>query len=448
MAPRPPTASPAPHLALIILDGLGDRPHPDTGGLSPVEAAVTPHLDRLLSQGQLGQVRIIGPGVAPESDAGVLALLGYDPVHDSPGRGVLEALGVGIALAPGDVAYRLNFATTDGSGAIVDSRVGRSLSTAESMELATDLTQADLGSGLGVRAEFRATVGHRGVLWLHPTDGGALSAEVSNSDPFYEKVGGMGQARRVTDPRPLPIEALVPTTAARRTAELSNQILQRAAQRLSSHPVNRRRGAAAMREANAILVRNAGSLPSTPVPTFRARHGIAGAAVTEMPVERGIARLLGLRDVFVGPMGPDRDAALRERAEVTRAALEVDPFVYVHLKGPDEPGHDGRAVAKQQIVEALDRSFFGPFLDGLDWSRHRIAITADHATPCILKGHSDDPVPLVLVGEGIPASADRPGRPPSRKFGERSAAAGELGTRQGREVLDLLTGRVRSEERG
>ncbi|MGD0718338.1 MAG: phosphoglycerate mutase, partial [Thermoplasmata archaeon] len=117
--------------ALVILDGLGDRPHPDTGDRSPVEAAFTPHLDHACTIGRLGQVVVVGPGIAPESDAGVFALLGYDPVRDSPGRGVLEAEGIGIDLAPGDVAFRLNFATVAGDGRVLDARVGRSLSTAE-----------------------------------------------------------------------------------------------------------------------------------------------------------------------------------------------------------------------------------------------------------------------------------------------------------------------------
>lgn len=427
--------------ALIILDGLGDRPHPDTGGLSPVEAARTPHLDALLARGRIGRIEVIGPGVAPESDAGVLSLLGYDPVSESPGRGVLEALGVEVPLVPGDVAFRLNFATLDPAGNIVDARVGRSLGTEEAGELARRLTQADLVADLGVRAEVRATVGHRGVLWLHPTTGGPLSPDVSNSDPFYEKVGGLGQARRVERPRPLAVTALGPAAAAQRTADATNAFLARAFPRLAAHPVNLRRLAAGQRPGNGLLLRQAGTMPSPGPEPFALRHGLRGAAVTEMPVERGIAKLLGLGDEFVGPMGPDRDAALAERAAVTLGALERTPFVYVHLKGPDEPGHDGRARAKQEVVEALDRAFFGPFVDGVDWTRTRVAITADHATPCILKGHSDDPVPLLLVGAGIPEFLGLDGTVPARKFGERAAAIGELGTHRGPQLLEMLLGR-------
>ncbi len=425
-----------PALALIILDGLGDRPHPATGGLSPVEAAATPNLDRLAALGQLGVVSVVGPGVAPESDAGVYALLGFDPVTDSPGRGVLEALGVGVPLSPVDVALRLNFATSDGAGAILDSRVGRSLGTEEARELARALTEADLLGPDGIQAEVRATVGHRGVLWLHPRSGVSLSPEVSNADPFYERVGGMGRAVSVETPRLLEVHPLADGPSAARTATAVNRFLERAAPVLAGHPVNARRALRGRKVANALLVRNAGSLSGTPGPTFEARHHVPGAAVTEMPVERGIARVLGLTDLFVGPMGADRDAALRERARVTLEALRTHPFVYVHLKGPDEPGHDGDALRKKEIVEALDRSFFGPFLEGVDLGRCRLAVTADHATPCVLKGHADDPVPFLLVGAGVPATGGS-----GTKFGERAAALGTLGTVAGRDVFDLLAGR-------
>ncbi|MGD0250417.1 MAG: alkaline phosphatase family protein [Thermoplasmata archaeon] len=428
---KAPGVSPS---VLIVLDGLGDRPHPDTDGKSPVEAAATPHLDELCVRGQLGEVIVVGPGVAPESDAGVFALLGYDPVKDSPGRGVLEALGVEVALEPEDVAMRLNFATADGDGAILDSRVGRSLTTGEAQDLAKGVTAANLLQDQGIRAEVRATVGHRGVLWLHPLTGGALSPNISNSDPFYEKVGGMGQARRPEHPRLLKVEPLDPSPAARRTADAVNLFLDRSAGVLAGHRVNARRAMAGKRIGNAFLVRNAGALPEQPPLSFERKHGVEGAALTEMPVERGIARVLGLADQYVGPMGADRDAGYRERARLTRDLIARHDFVYVHLKGPDEPGHDGDARRKKEVVEAIDRSFFGPFLDGLDLARVRIAVTADHATPSILKGHSDDPVPLLLAGMGVaPGNSTGP-----LNFGEPAAARGSLGRRRGAEVLELL----------
>jgi len=419
---------------LVVLDGLGDRPSPDTGGQSPVEAATTPNLDRLVRDGANGELVVVGPGIAPESDAGVFALLGYDPAADSPGRGVLEALGVETPLAPGDVALRLNFATTDGAGSVLDSRVGRSLGTTESQDLARAVTAADLLSEMRIRAEVRATVGHRGVLWLHPLDGEALSPDVSNADPFYDKVGGMGQARQPERPTVRTVVPLQPTPAAARTAAAINRFLEGAGPVLAGHRVNARRAMGGKKVANGILVRNAGALPEHPLQSFTAAYGVAGGAVTEMPVERGIARVLGLEDRYVGPMVGDRDAGYRSRAAVVREEIGRRPFVYVHLKGPDEPGHDGRARDKLEVLEAIDRSFFGPFLDGLDLDRTRVAVTADHATPCVLHAHSDDPVPLVIAGRGVPS--DR--LPPPAKFGSVAATHGAIGRRLGRELLGLL----------
>jgi 2,3-bisphosphoglycerate-independent phosphoglycerate mutase len=434
--PSHPLETFPPHVALIILDGLGDRPHPDTGGRSPIDAAVTPNLDGLARAGAMGSVVVVGPGIAPESDAGVFALLGYDPEKDSPGRGVLEALGVDLPLEPGDVALRLNFATSDGAGLILDSRVGRSLTTRESEELAQALSTADLLRPEGVRAEIRATVGHRGVLWLHSTTGGPLSPAISNEDPFYEKKGGLGQARQPATPRILTVEPLDPSPEAARTAHLVNLLIERVGPVLTSHRVNARRALAGKKIANTLLLRNAGRLPSPPPRSFEAMWGVAGAALTEMPVEKGIAKVLVLEDRYVGPMGADRDAGYRERAAIARELLVRFPFVYVHLKGPDEPGHDGDAVRKKEVVEAIDRSFVGPFLEGLALESVRIAVTADHATPAIVKAHTDDPVPLLLVGSGVAATGDSP------HFGApASSEQGALGAHLGAEVVRLLLGR-------
>jgi 2,3-bisphosphoglycerate-independent phosphoglycerate mutase len=429
---------PASRFALIILDGLADRPDPSGRAPTPLELARTPNLDRLAAEGRTGLVTVIGPGIAPESDAGVLSLLGYDPVHDSPGRGVLEALGAEVPLAPGDVAVRLNFATLDATGAVEDARVGRDLSTEGSQALAAEVNAADLLRDLDIHAEVRPTVGHRGVLWLHPLRGGALSGEVSNSDPFYERTGGMGHARTPADRHPREVRALASDPSAERTARAINAFLARVAPVLARAAVNRARSSAGKKVGNGLLLRNAGSLPDPPPERFEGRHGLAGAAVTEMPVERGIARLFGLEDRFVGPMGPDRDRSLAERAEATLKALATTPFCYVHLKGPDEPGHDGNAAKKQEIIEALDRSFFGPFLQGLPAGSVRIAITADHATPATMKGHSDDPVPLILWGPGI--SPER--RPSPPKFSERGCETpGALRLTTAREVVPLLLGK-------
>jgi 2,3-bisphosphoglycerate-independent phosphoglycerate mutase len=422
---------------LIVLDGLADQTPSADDGPTPLEAAATPYLDGLAARGRLGTLSILGPGIAPESDAGVLALLGYDPEHDSPGRGVLEALGAEVPLARGEIALRLNFATLGEGRTVDDPRVGRTLKTEEARELAEAITAADLLHDLGVRAEVRATVGHRGVLWLRPDPSSPLSPEISNADPFYVKVGGLGHARRPAHPAVETVRALDGAPESVRAAEAVNRFLERVPRVLEEHRVNRSRKARGDKVANGLLVRDAGGVPRADYPLFADRWGEAGAALTEMPVERGIARVLGIEDRFVGPLGAEREAGYRERASAARALLEAFPFVYVHLKGPDEPGHDGDVAKKRSVIEAIDRSFFGPLLDGLDLARLRLAVTADHATPCARKGHSDDPVPLLLAGAGIEAAPV----PPPGKFCERAAARGPLGARRGAELMPLLFGR-------
>lgn len=422
---------------MIVLDGLGDRPNPSLGGISALEAAQTPNLDRLAGLGTLGLALPVGPNIAPESDAGVLGLLGYDPRRDSPGRGVLEAEGLGIPLRPGELAFRCNFATLDPAGSIKDSRVGRSLTTGEAARLAGVLTRAQLLKDRGIQARFLATVGHRGVVLLTPGPGFALSAEISNSDPFYARQGGLGRALRPSRPRPKTVHPLDRSPGAKVTAEIINLLLSRIGPVLARHPVNRKRRERGQLEANTLLLRDAGVIGSRLL-SFRRKWGLSGAALTEMPVERGLARLLGLRDVFVGPLAStQREQGLRARAGKTLSLLRTYPFVYVHLKGPDEPGHDGDAPRKKEVIEELDRFYFGPFLSGLDLSRVYLMVTADHATPCVLKGHSSDPVPLLLVGG--PSARGR--NPEARKFSERSGKEGALGLLTGPEIMGRLARR-------
>ncbi|MDE1882021.1 MAG: hypothetical protein KGI89_15915, partial [Euryarchaeota archaeon] len=267
--------------ALIVLDGLGDRPNPALGGKSPLEAAATPNLDRLSARGAVGTVVTVGVGIAPESDAGVLGLLGYDPRTDSPGRGVLEAEGVGLHIEDGQVAFRFNFATVGSKNVVKDARVGRSLSTDEARELATALTDADLLGREGVESRVVATVGHRGVVRFSSKKGERLSPEVSNSDPFYEKVGGLGHAVKPERPQVRKVRPLDGTPAAARTADLVNLFVDRVPAILHDQQVNVRRRASGKLEANHLLMRDAGTSPKG-LRTFRERWGVEGAALTEM----------------------------------------------------------------------------------------------------------------------------------------------------------------------
>ncbi|MEB3851627.1 MAG: alkaline phosphatase family protein [Desulfurococcales archaeon] len=386
-------------LAYIVLDGAADGPAPKRA----LDEAETPHLDRLAATSLCFGVYTIAPGVAPESDAAVLSLLGYDPHKYYTGRGPLEAVGAGIPFRDGQVAFRANFATVDPrSMRIIDRRAGRSVTSVEARMLAEALDGMELAGG-EARALFRATIGHRAVLVLSHRSS-RLSASVSNSDPAYKRVGAISVALRDYEPYIAKVEPLDDTPEARLTAELANEFTRRAIEILDSHPVNEDRRRRGLLPANAVLLRDAGDrLP--PVEPFRERFGLDMASIVEMVVERGIARVLGLHDIPVEVEGRSRRDILVEEAEKAAQALERFDGVYVHLKGPDEPGHDGDFEAKKEAIEDIDRHFFSRLLDLVDPTNILFIVTSDHATPWSLKAHSGDPVPLMFsnprIGSGI-----------------------------------------------
>ena len=382
-------------LAYIVLDGAADGNAPRKS----LDEADTPNMDSLARHAVCYGVYTIGPGVAPESDAAVLSLLGYDPHKYYTGRGPLEAVGAGIDFRDGQVAFRANFATVDPSTLkIIDRRAGRSLSSKEARELASALDGMVLAGGRG-RALFRATIGHRAVLVLtHQSL--RLSAAVSNSDPAYERRGNISVALREFKPYIAEIKPLENTPEAKATAELANEFTRKAIEILDKHPINEERRRRGLLPANAVLLRDAGDrLP--PVEPFRARFGLDMASIVEMVVERGIARVLGLHDIPVAVEGRDRREVLVEEAHKAAKALESYDGVYVHLKGPDEPGHDGDFEAKVKSIEDIDKFFFSEFLERIDAEKTLIVVTSDHATPWHMRAHSGDPVPLMMSNPRI-----------------------------------------------
>jgi 2,3-bisphosphoglycerate-independent phosphoglycerate mutase len=413
----------------VIIDGLGDRPLPELEGRTPLEAARTPHLDRLAREGRQGLVTTVGPGVAPESDVAVMAVLGYDPHKYHTGRGPLEALGVGIRMRAGDLALRGNFATVGEGWTLRDRRAGRNLTSAEARALAEAVcTQVQLGEA-PVTFDFRATVGHRCVLVLFPREG-KLSANITNTDPAYERLGGLGVARAGGGNEVERAQPLDESPEARTAAALVNEFTWKSREVLEHHPVNERRRKEGKLPANVILLRDAGDrLPA--VPSFQESFGRRFACFVEMPVERGIATLLGMAVIEVPSLQGGQTEGYRRWAEMALEAMESYDGIYLHLKGPDEPGHDGDFRRKKEMIEEIDRAFFGTLLPGLDLSKVVVAVTADHATPCSVRGHSADPVPLLVSGGGIPPDA-------TGSFGEREAANGSIGHLQGIDILPLL----------
>jgi 2,3-bisphosphoglycerate-independent phosphoglycerate mutase len=406
----------------IILDGVGDRPIAALGGHTPLGAARTPYLDRLAGEARLGLVQTVGPDIAPESDVAVMAMLGYDPHVYHAGRGPLEALGAGLAFDDGDLALRGNFATLGAGRRIIDRRVGRNLTAEEARQLADAVTAQVRLTAAPAELVVRASVGHRCAVIFYPKEG-RLSANISNTDPAYGRVGGLGVARAVAGNEVEVCRPLDDSAEAWVAAELVNEFTRKSREILEEHDVNTRRRAAGKVPGNAILVRDAGDhLPAAP--PLAERFGVRFGCVVEMPVERGIARFLGMDLVEIAP-----GAGYRAWAATARERIGAYDGLYLHLKGPDEAGHDGDYERKRASIESIDAEFFGPLLAAAPPAEWLWAVTADHATPCELRGHSADPVPLLVSGAG----SDGRGR-----FTEAEAAGGTLGLLAGTAVLPLL----------
>jgi 2,3-bisphosphoglycerate-independent phosphoglycerate mutase len=417
-------------LLYVCLDGLGDDPVPALGDRTPLEAARTPFVDALAAQGRTGTVVTVGPGIAPESDIAVFAILGYDPREEHPGRGVVEAVGAGMDFRDGDLAYRVNFATADWPR-IVDRRVGRDLTTDEARALAAEVNEKLKLPG--ATFELLSTVEHRGVLVIRAEEG-PLSAQVTNTDPAYRKEGSLGVALETFELEVARCEPIESTDAARRAAELTNAFVEGAAKILDASEVNARRRRNGKLPANLVLTRDGGDYIPKLQP-IKARFGPTWGCFVEMPVERGIAMLLGMASVDAPRLSAEADYA--RWAALAAEALDGFDALYVHIKGPDVPAHDGRAEDKRDVIEVIDRAFFGEVLPMIDPSRTIVAVTADHSTSCVRKAHTAEPVPLLVSGGPVQPDG-------STSFGERACAAGSLGQLQGVEIVPRLTALMRS----
>ncbi|HPP16755.1 MAG TPA: alkaline phosphatase family protein [Dictyoglomaceae bacterium] len=407
----------------IVLDGLGGTPDPKLGGKTELESAKTPNMDSLAQKAKLGLMDPIAPGIAPESDAAVLSILGYDVNEYYTGRGPLEAHGADIEVKDGDLAWRANFATVDENTLkILDRRAGRNLTTEEAKALAEEINERVKLDGADFI--FKATVGHRGVLVIRKKDG-RLSANVENIDPGYKRHGPYSIA--LSNPS-TEVQKCVPldnSEEAKEAARLTDEFVMKAFEVLKNSEINKKRKQEGKKPANIILLRDAGdSLPK--IPTLQTLYGLNFGSIVEMPVERGIALLTGMKEV---PIEDSTDYKLW--AEKVLYALEHFDGVYAHLKGPDVPGHDGNYEKKIKSIEDIDFIFFENLLPKLDFSKVVVAVTADHSTPCALKSHSEDPVPLMIATSGI--TPDGPSY-----FGESACKNGSIGRIKGTELLPLL----------
>jgi 2,3-bisphosphoglycerate-independent phosphoglycerate mutase len=419
-------------IVYVILDGLGDDPLEVLGGKTPLEVAKTPHLDKLAERGRNGYVTTVGEGIAPESDIAVFAILGYDPHEHHTGRGPLEAVGAGLDVKQGDLAYRVNFATveTDGDGwAIEDRRVGRDLTSEEAHALAAEVQEKVTVPG--ATFDFRATIGHRGVLVLR-SDEGPLSAEVENSDPAYGRQGALGVALETFDNHVVevaPVAGHEDDEPAQRAARLTNEWLRASFEVLDASEVNRKRKASGKLPGNFILTRDGGDhLPD--LVSFKDKFGLEMGCFVEMPVELGIARLTGM-GIVEAPTGIPAPEQYEAWAKLALEAIEGYDGLYIHIKGPDVPAHDGDHDGKIKSIEEIDSIFFAALLSDLDLRKAIVAVTADHSTSCARKAHTDGPVPLLISGGNVSPDG-------VQTYGETVSRDGAMGHLMGPEIMPNL----------
>lgn len=416
----------------IVLDGLGDLAHPDLNNRTPLEAAVTPYLDDLAKSGQTGLVYTVGKDIAPESDIAVISILGYEAEKYYTGRGPLESYAEGLEVKDGDLAYRVNFATQGEGRNIIDRRVGRSLTTEEASLLSAEINAKVRLSSVGADFKFKNTIGHRGVLVIYPHQG-KLSAEVSNTDPAYDKKGSFGVAKErfekvVQECRPVPGKENLPEAI--NAAKLTNEFVEKSHLVLEKSDVNRNRESEGKLKANLIITRDAGDrLPQ--FPSIKTSFNVSFGCFVEMPVERGIALLTGMQIIEIPLPSGNLAKDYPLRAKRVLEALQRFDGLYIHIKGPDEPGHDGDVRKKKEVIEAIDRYFFANLIPHLDMRSLLVCVTADHSTPCILKAHSADPVPVLIAGGAV--NSDE-----VKDFSEKSCKTGALGILLGPKLMPLL----------
>lgn len=361
-------------ILMLVVDGLGGLPSPDSRR-SELETANTPNLDRLAGQSACGLTTPVLPGVTPGSGPGHLALFGYDPVKYLVGRGVLEALGIGVAVGPGDVAVRGNLCTVDADGRITDRRAGR-ISSVESIPLCAAL---DAIAVEGVDLSVYPVRDYRFALVLR---GEGLSDQVSETDPLVE-----GE-------QPLEARALAPEAAA--TARAVNRFVAEARGVLDGRA-----------RANMLTLRGFSRLPS--LPSMVDRYQLTPAAIAAYPMYRGLAGLVGMQVIPTG-------ATFADEIQTLRSVWSTHDFFYLHYKPADAAGEDGDFGAKVRALEELDRHI--PML--LEMGPDVLVVAGDHSTPALLAGHSWHPVPTLVHsrwtrGDGIDA------------FTERACAEGSIG---------------------
>jgi len=432
---------------LVVLDGMGDLPNKQLGDKTPLEAAEMPNLDFLATRGELGYMYPVKPGFIPGSDEAIVSIFGNDLISST--RGQLEARGTDLKLTRGDLALRVNFATIDNpkKGNLIDRRAGRTLTTAEAEILAKALNKIKLSC----KFDFKQTIQHRAVLVLR----GGFSDNVSGNDSAYSKVKSRGEDKIGTF-RPQDDDE-----NSQYTANILKDFADKAFEVLDKHPVNEVRRKKGLLPANYLLMRGAG------IETPKLKFYKKWVSVAYMPLEVGFSRVCGMQvSSFDYPKLKNLDSyanlmeglekAVKFSISVLKKNHKKTDYAYIHIKETDLPGHDNKPLEKKMMLEHIDKVLFNFLRKFAPPNQIKVVVTADHSTPCKLKGHSADPVPVLFYNASPPKSDSwritsfiksaatfsnplkknsEPEEQKGVKFCEKTARNGKLGGFTGKELF-------------
>ncbi len=379
-------------LALVVLDGLGDIATAPQSNMTPLEAARTPNLDALVRDGcAQGRMTPVAPGITPGSGPGHLGLFGYDPLEFQVGRGVIEALGLGVELKAGDVCARANFCTLDADGLVTDRRAGR-IPTEECERLCAILSKKVKKIGT---TQVLITPGkeHRFVIIFR---GAGLEGPLSDTDPGRE-----GQP--IAGARPSNSKSAKQKKVAKLVADFYKAAL----------PLLQKEA-----RANGFLLRGIAHQPD--IPLFEDRYKLKPACLAVYPMYKGLAQLVGM-DKIEGPR------TIAEQFERYTAEYKNYGFFFIHFKYTDKAGEDGNFDAKRRYIEEFDAAL--PIL--LRKRPDVLAITGDHSTPCAVKGHSWHPQPVLI-------QSSLSGNDKLERFTETGANLGSLGVFPAKYLMRLM----------
>ncbi len=380
-------------IIFCVLDGLGGLP---VNGRTELEAAMTPNLDSISKHASLGLHIPVARGITPGSGAAHLALFGYDPVENEIGRGVFEALGLGIDLGPTDLAVRGNFATVKYKGdipVVTDRRAGR-ISTEENKRILSKVTAA-IKDVSGINVSFYPGLEHRFVaVFSFPHPLSEKDALVCDTDPQIEGVS--------------PIRPAGGNSASQKTADTVSKVIDSVCAIIKNETV-----------ANYMLFRGFSVRPS--IASYEKAYLLRAACVAAYPMYKGVSKLVGM-DVL--EVSGDK---IRDEVDALRRNFSDYDFFYLHVKKTDSYGEDGNFEAKVKVIEEFDSLV--PRITELGAAV--FAVTGDHCTPASMKSHSWHPVPLMIGSENCRISR-------STGFSETSCLGGDMGILSATEIMPLL----------